>query len=229
MVDQARSLSKERVEDAMRIFTPQGHPPALADGTRAENGAYYALYNAAMIFGYVPHTRGSFQAERDYVANLTDDRRSQILRRIVEVLTGMHRSLRETPIGCIPPNYPRCTDQEEVLDSNYNPTGRMHRIELRKAFTSASLSGASSDTEGTRTIYLCPQNFQPLHNSDITLTESFERDLVHESAHIAGVVAVPEQYCVYYDCDSACHGDDMADAWMHLVACMSGHKGRGPH
>ena len=67
-------------------------------------------------------------------------------------------------------------------------------------------------------IILCPAFF-----SRTSSPEQRVRTLIHESAHLSriGSATVNESYCTYFDCSSNCGGFQSADAWAHLVHCLS--------
>ncbi len=68
-------------------------------------------------------------------------------------------------------------------------------------------------------VYLCSPFFKSHSN------EQRIRTLIHEAAHLSGISqARGELYCPIIDCESACGGFDVADAWLHYVHCVTGQK-----
>jgi hypothetical protein len=65
-------------------------------------------------------------------------------------------------------------------------------------------------------IVLCPHFFQ-------SSPEQQALTMVHEAMHLAGIGEIAgESYCNTFDCETPCGGTEVADAWAHLVHCLSG-------
>lgn len=77
----------------------------------------------------------------------------------------------------------------------------------------------SAATERPNKVYLCPGFFSQN-------VEEKKRTLIHEAAHLAGIVTRTEQYCsTPFGCRASCSGADAwshADNWAQFVNCATG-------
>jgi hypothetical protein len=180
------------------------HAPALPDGSHAETNSDYTYYMAYYLMNLCP--AGSFAEAKACADRKGPDEKRQTMTRIRTVLSRMQQHLQNATVPIHPPPDDQCT-----------VNGTSHGVD---AYSDTGGLPMGQETTGPDTIHLCP-DFWVANQSGVTATEEGIRELVHESAHLAGInTDTPENYCYPYNCNLMCSPGD-ADAWAHLVQCLS--------
>jgi hypothetical protein len=188
---------------------------ALPDGSRARDGRQYAFYLGFYMLNVCPEPPADFTQAKACADRLPDEAKQQFQSQVSTVLTRMDTHLNGATIPVNPPPDPNCRPPQSRSGQGVD------------AYTLPA--GLNQEDTGPETIHLCP-GFWVADQVGLTAKEEGIRELVHESAHLSGIntpEGIHEEYCWPFTCDVVCNGgqdmaQDMADAWAHLVQCLSG-------